>query len=147
LTWVPGDDETDEDSLANILSHLGENGMVISYTDNKEVRKWKRRFVSRCFTEFCNLLFGLKFRYYNGICIYPRSLLQAVPMSSDSFAYMAEIIIYLAKSGVNCKEVPMKIKPTTASASFKIRSVYEVLGTLAALFWQIHFKNIRVKLR
>jgi glycosyltransferase involved in cell wall biosynthesis len=146
VTWVPGDNETVEDSIASIFGHLGEADMVISYTANKWVRRWQRRFVSRCFTILCNILFGLNLRYYNGICIYPRRILQAVPMACDNFAYMAEIIIYLVKSGVRYIEVPMEIKPTTASAAFKIRSVFEVLGTLASLFWKIHFLRKRVDL-
>lgn len=143
VTFVPGDNETVEDSIAEIMSHIGEAPLVISYTANKEVRTWKRNFVSRGFTIVCNILFGLNLRYFNGICIYPRKILLAVPMSSDNFAYMAEIIVYLLKSGVKYKEVPMRIKPTSASASFKLKSVFEVLGTLAHLFWNIHFKKVR----
>jgi glycosyltransferase involved in cell wall biosynthesis len=146
VTWIAGDNETVEESAASIFSHIGEADMVTSYTSNKQVRTWKRRFVSGCFTELCNLLFGLKFRYYNGICIYPTKLLQRVPMRSDNFAYMAEIIVYLAKSDVGCKQVPMEIKPTVASSSFKIKSVFDALGTLALLFWNIHFRRIRIKL-
>ena len=146
VTWVPSDNETVEDSVASIFSHVGEADMITSYTSNKQVRKWKRRFISRCFTELCNLLFGLKFRYYNGVCIYPTKLLQRVPMKSDNFAYMAEIIVYLAKSGVKYKQVPMEIKPTTASSAFKFRSVVEALGTLASLFWRINIKRERIKL-
>lgn len=146
ITWVPGDNETVESSIAEIISHTGEAPMVISYTSNKQVRTWKRNFVSRGFTVLCNILFGLNLKYYNGICIYPRQMLQAVPMSSDNFAYMAEIIIYLVKSGTGYIQVPMEIKPTSASASFKIRSVFEALGTLALLFWNIHIKRVRVAL-
>lgn len=146
VTWIPGDNETAESSIADIFGHIGEAEMIVSYTSNKQARKWKRRFVSRCFTELCNLLFGLRFKYYNGICVYSTKLLQRVPMKSDNFAYMAEIIIYLAKSGIGYKQVPMEIKPTTSSAAFKFKSVLEALGTLALLFWNIHFKRIRVKL-
>lgn len=144
VTWVPGDNETVEDSIVSIFNHLGEADMVITYTANKWVRKWRRRFVSRCFTILCNILFGLNLKYYNGICIFPRKILQTVPMECDNFAYMAEIIIYLVKSGIKYTEVPMEIKPTTASAAFKLRSVFEVLGTLASLFWKIHFLRKRV---
>ena len=146
VTWVPGDNETVESSVASIFNHIGESEMITSYTYNKQVRKWKRRLVSRCFTELCNLLFGLRLKYYNGICIYPTKLLQKVPMKSDNFAYMAEIIIYLAKSGVAYKQVPMEIKPTTVSSAFKLKSVFEALGTLALLFWNIHFKRIKIGL-
>ena len=144
VTWVPSDNETVESSIADIFSHLGEADMVLTYTANKQVRTWKRRFISWCFTVLCNMLFGLNLKYYNGICMFPRKILQAVPMKSDNFAYMAEIIIYLVKSGVKYTEVPMEIKPTTTSASFKLRSVFEALGTLFSLFWRINILRERV---
>lgn len=147
VMMIPGDNETQADSLVSILSHLGEAEIITSYTVNQEVRAFKRRFVSQGFTTLCNILFGLRMKYYNGICIHPRKLLQKVPMRSNNFAYMAEILIYLVKSGVNYKEVPMVVKPiTNISTAFKLRSVFECLGTLARLFWRIHFKRERITL-
>jgi glycosyltransferase involved in cell wall biosynthesis len=144
VTWIPGDNETVESSIADIFSHLGEADMVVTYTANKYARPWKRRFVSRCFTILCNALFCLNLKYYNGICIYPRKILQTVPMVSDNFAYMAEVIIYMIKSGIRYIEVPMEIKPTTVSASFKFMSVIEALGTLLSLFWKINFLRKKI---
>lgn len=146
VTWVPGDNETVENSISEIFSYIGEAEMIISYTSNKHVRTWKRRFVSGCFTLLCNVLFGLNLKYYNGVCIFPRKVLQTVPMKSDNFAYMAEIIVFLVKSGVGYKQVPMEIKPTTSSSSFKLRSVFEALATIGKLFWKIQVNRIRVKL-
>jgi hypothetical protein len=133
-----------EKSIANIFSRIGEAEMVITYTGNKNVRPMKRRIISWCFTLLCNLLFGLNLKYYNGICIYPRKTLQRVPMSSDNFAYMAEIIVYLVKSEVNYVEIPQMIKPTSQSSAFKLKSVFECFGTLGLLFWKIHFLRQRI---
>lgn len=144
VTWIPGDDETVEESIANMFSHLGKAPIIITYTGNRKVRSWKRRCVSWGFVKLCNILFGLHLKYFNGISIFPRSLLQATPMTCDNFAYMAEIIIYLVKSGVHYIEVPQLIKPTSSSSSFKLKSVLECLGTLASLFWKIHFRRQRV---
>lgn len=144
VTLIPGDNETLEESAADIFSHTGEADAVITYTGNKEVRPWKRRCVSWGFTTLCNCLFGLRMKYFNGICIFRRDLLRASPLTCDNFAYMAEIIIYLVKSGVRYIEVAQLIKPTSESASFKFKSVLECLGTLASLFWKIHFRRQRV---
>lgn len=144
VTLVPGDNEAVGSSVASIFSHIGEAEMIVSYTSNKQVRKWRRRFISRCFVELCNLLFGLRLKYFTGICIYPKKLLQKIPTRSDNFAYMAEIIIYLIKSGVTYTQVPMEIKPTTVSSAFKLKSAYEALGTILSLFWNIHFERTRI---
>lgn len=147
VTFVPGDNETVEESLVSIFRRLGKADMVITYTGNKHVRPWKRRFVSWGFTQLCNVLFGLRLKYFNGICIYPRKTLQVVPMEADNFAYMAEIIVYLVKSGVRYIEVPQLVKPTQASSSFRLKSVFESLGTLVKLAWDIHIRRRRVSLR
>jgi dolichol-phosphate mannosyltransferase len=147
VTFVPGDNETVEESVTSIFRHLGQAEMVITYTGNKEVRPLKRRFVSWCFTQLCNLLFGLRLKYFNGICIYPRKMLQMVPMTADNFAYMAEIIVYLVKSGVRYIEIPQLIKLTQTSSAFRLKSVFEALGTLARLAWEIHVQRRRVSIR
>lgn len=149
VVMIPGDNETVEDSVAGILKNLDkvENEVIVSYTANKEVRAWKRRFVSKGFTTLCNLLFGLRLKYFNGICIHPSKVLKRIPLKSDNFAYMAATLIYLVKSGVKYKEVPMEIKSiTNASAAFKFRSVIECLKTLGLLFWQIQIKRQRINL-
>lgn len=147
VMMIPGDNETVESSIADIISHVGEAEMVVTYTANKEVRALKRRLVSAGFTVLCNLLFGLHIKYFNGLCIHPRKLLQQVPLKSENFSYIAVALIYLIKSGVKYIETPMYIKPiTNSSAAFNFKSVFEVLCTLALLFWDIHFKRTRIKL-
>lgn len=146
IMLIPGDGEFIEDSIVDILGHIGEEEIIITYPDNPEVRKLKRRFISRGFTILCNILFGLNLKYYNGLNILPRKYLQEVTMECDNFAYMAEILIYLVKSGVNYIEVPFGTKPSVSSSAFNFRSVLETLGTLASLFWNIHFKRTRIKL-
>ncbi len=146
IMLIPGDGEFEEDSIVDILGHIGEAEMIIPYHANPGVRGYKRRFVSKGFTILCNIIFGMKLKYYNGLCILPRRYLQAVPMSSDNFAYMAEVLIYLVKSGASYIEVPWLIKPSVGSNAFNIRSVMNALGTLASLFWNIHFKRMRIRL-
>ena len=141
---VPGDGEFEEGSLAGIMAHIGEAEIIVPYHANPGVRGFKRRFVSRGFTVLCNLLFGLNLKYYNGLCIHPRRYLQKVPMASDNFAYMAEVLVYLVKSGVSYLEVPWEIKPSVASTAFRLKSVIEASGTLLSLFWKIHFQRERI---
>jgi len=145
VTWVPGDNDTIESSFVNILKHIGQAPMIIVYTLNPKARPFYIRTVSKGFVMFCNILFGLNVKYYNGINIFPRELLQKVPMSADNPAFMSEILIYLLKSGVKYIEVPQEIKYTPyPGKTFRLKSVQEVLCTLASLFYKIHFKKIRI---
>lgn len=146
IILIPGDGEFIEDSIVDILGHIGEEEIVITYPNNPEVRKFKRQFISRSFTVLCNILFGLNLRYYNGLNILPRRYLRNVTMECDNYAYMAELLIYLVKSDVDYIEVPFGTKPSVSSSAFNFRSVLEALATLASLFWNIYFKRTRVKL-
>jgi len=146
VMFIPSDDETIEDSMVGIFKDIGQVDLVVPYTVNKKARSFKRRFVSRAFVILCNTLFGLRLRYYNGTCVVPTKLIRKVPMRSGSFAYMVQVLVLLIKSGARYVEVPMGIKPTSATASFKIKSVIEAIHALARLFWDIHIKGVRIKI-
>lgn len=146
ITWIPGDDDTVESSFINNLKHLGEVPAVITYTINTKARPFYIRFVSRCFVLLCNILFGLRMKYYNGFTIYSKELLREVPMTVDNPAFMAEIIIYLIKSGVKYIELSQEIKKSGAGKTFCLKSVLEVSGSLALLFWRINIRRERIKI-
>ena len=147
---IPGSGEFVEDSITGVLKSIGKAEIIVTYNANPEAREFKMRFISKSFTILCNALFGLNLKYYNGLNILPRRYLQKVPMKCNNFAYMAEIIIYLIKSNVGYIEVPWDVKPATGPlalhSAYNLRSVLETLGTLASLFWNIHFKRTRVEL-
>lgn len=146
VMMIPGDGEFDEDSVVEVISHIGKADIVIPYISNQEVRPQERQVTSRMFTNLCNKLFGLDLRYYNGICIIPADYLKAVPMNCDNFAYMAEILIYLLKSGADYVEVPWKIKAVEGSKAFRSESINEVLETISTLFWKINIEGYRVNI-
>lgn len=146
MMMVPGDGEFEENSLAELVTHIGEADIIIPYVGNPWVRPQERQIVSKGFVNICNTLFGLNLKYYNGLCIIPVDLLKTVPMSCDNFAYMAEILVYLLKSGTNYIEVPWNIKPSVVSKAFNMDSVFEALETLIPLFWKINVEGERVSI-
>jgi len=146
VMMIPGDGEFEEDSIAGVMSNLGKSEIIIPYISNPRVRPPERQLMSRAFTLICNKLFGLNLKYYNGSCIFPREYLRAVPMSCNNYAYMAEILIYLLRSGVSYKEVPFKIKPPVNSKGFKAESINEILEFLVSLFWKINIEGVRINI-
>ena len=129
---IPGSNEFDEDSVVRVLDNVGRSEMIITYNNNPETRELKRRFISRGFTLLCNGLFGLNLKYYNGMNILPVKYLQKIPAKCDDFAYMAENLIYLVKSGVSYSEVSWDVKPAIGLAvlhsAFNLRTVLETLN-------------------
>ena len=146
VMMIPGDGEFDEESVAGVMANLGKSEIIIPYIGNPRVRSPERQLMSKSFTSICNKFFGLNLKYYNGLCIFPAEYLKAVPMSCNNYAYMAEILIYLLKSGVSYKEVPFKIKPPINSKGFKAESINETLESLISLFYKINIEGVRVSI-
>ncbi|MCR4283785.1 MAG: glycosyltransferase family 2 protein [Parcubacteria group bacterium] len=149
VTWFPGDNENLPQSFVDTVSRIGEADIIIPYTDNMEVRPFLRRLVSRLYTDLNNFLFRLHLKYYNGLSVYRRDLLLSVlPKIGDSFAFSAQILIMLLKSGASFVEVPIKIqsKPGGKSSAFRMKNIIGVIKAILSLFWRINIKRERVKI-
>ena len=138
----PGDNEISGVSLSESLALLSETDIIIPYTMNTEVRAPHRRIISKAFVILLNTLFNLKLRYYNGNAVYKTKVLKNLTINSQDFAYNAEILIKLIKSGHSYLETGMKIKPiTNKTALFNIRNIFGVIKTISLLFYDVNIKN------
>lgn len=146
VLMIPGDNETDLDSINKMIESIGGADIVMTYTVNMDIRSMFRRFVSRFFVGILNLLFNLRLRYYNGICIHRTDFAKKALPSTFGFAYAAEMVIRLIKSGAGYIEVPIKIKPTSKTTAFKFKNIVSVLKTLLFLVWSVDVKRERIKL-
>ncbi len=146
--FVPGDNETDSEALDNILQVLGVADIVIPYIKNPEVRPLARRFLSTTYVTIINAAFGLKMRYYNGMCFFKTSMVQKVPVSTFGFAYMTEILVKMLKSGATFVEVPMinKARERGATKAFRIKNILSVFKTFLKLFWEVQILRRRIVL-
>jgi len=144
--FVPGDNETDLETLDNILQVLGKADIIVPYIKNPEVRPLTRRFLSAVYVRIINVAFGLRMRYYNGLCFFKTSMVQKVPVSTYGFAYMTEILVKLLKSGAAFVEVPMilKIRERGATKAFRLKNIVSVFKTFLTLFWEAQILKKRV---
>lgn len=110
---IPGDNETEEIAIINVLKKMGQADIIIPYTQNPEVRSWKRRITAIAFTFICNFISGLNIKYYNGICLHRTETLKKLPLKLNNLVYSADIIIRSLKSGLakSYIEVPMPLRP------------------------------------
>ena len=146
--FVPGDNETEPETLDNIFQNLGKADIVVPYIQNPEVRPWGRRFLSKTYVIIINTAFGLNLKYYNGMCFFKTSLVKKVPVSTFGFSYMTEILVKLIKSGAGFIEVPMinRVRERGATKAFRIKNIISVFKTFLTLFWEIQILRKRVKL-
>lgn len=150
VTWIPGDNENLPDSFVETLSHVGEADIIIPFTANQEVRPFGRRFISKIYTTANNLLFGLNLKYYNGLSVYRKDFLdKLLSQMTHSFAFSAEILVNLLKSGATYIEVPIKIKPRMSgkSSAFRVKNIFNTIKTILKLFYKINIKRNRLKIK
>lgn len=143
FVMFPGDNENSWESMAECLELAGTADIIIPYTLNAEVRAWHRRVISSAFVNLLNLLFGLRLRYYNGNTVYKTAMLRGLQIRSQDFAYNAEILIRLLRTGHSYLEHGIRIRPTGKTAIFSLRNVLGVVRTVAGLFWDVNIKNRR----
>jgi hypothetical protein len=93
-------------SLPAIFSHIGTADLIIPHMVNlRQIKSLPRYIISRTYSNLLNLLSGYRLRYYNGLPVYRRSLLNAIRITSRGFGFQAEILVKLLKSGCTFVEV------------------------------------------
>jgi len=137
VMWLPGDNAAPAKTIQITLAKVGQADIVVPYLNDYEGRSLTRRFISRSYTRVLNLLFGLNLRYYNGIVVHRRELLQNIEITTNSFACFAEALIKLLRNGASYVEVGFnstqrKVAHTNA---FRFRNVVNVIKTILYLYW------------
>lgn len=146
--FIPGDNETEPETLDNIFQNLGIADIIIPYIKNPETRLWGRRILSKTYVMIINAAFGLHMKYFNGLCYFKTSMVKKVPVSTYGFAYMTEILVKLLKSGANFMEVPLinRIRERGATKAFRFKNIISVFKTFLHLFYEVQILRRRVKI-
>ena len=143
VMMVPGDNEILPETVRSLLQRIGRADIVVPYIANYDARKPGRAVLSKLFTWGLNLLFGLRLRYYNGIVIHRTALIRSVPMKTHGFAYQADALVRLIRTGHSYVQAPMVIKPRDAGTSkaLRPRNVVSVFQTVWSLFWEVRIRD------
>ena len=142
--WFPGDNEVLPESINNTFSQIGKADAIVAYTANPWIRPLYRRLLSTAYTFTFNAVFGLQLKYFNGACFFRREALKDVVMTTDSPAYMAEILVQLIKkNGTTYVEVPHYIKAREYGRSSVLRwkNVYMIGKTIISILPRIYFQS------
>ncbi len=143
IVMFPGDNQILKDSMTRIFDMIGRADIVIPYIENYRVRPLSRQFISKSFTTAMNLLFSQNLHYYNGTVIHKREIIQPMPIDTDGFAYQAEILTKLIKSGHSYVEVGVPIceRACGFSKAFHLKNIGRVCWSIVSLFWEFRFKG------
>ncbi len=134
---VPGDNEFDLDffpGAAAILSG-GEMDFVVTHVVNPRLRPYHRRVISFLYLRLFNFLFSTRFRYTNGIVIYPADWIRAAHLLSGGYTFQSEALLKAHREGKRLAHAGMKIRPRAYGRSkvFSIGVLAEVVASLARI--------------
>ncbi len=143
VVLIPGDNQIPKIYMTKMFDLIGKADIIIPYMENLWVRSLPRRFISWCFTMLMNLLFGLNLNYYNGTVVHKKALVEPIPRYSNGFAYQAELLTKLVKSGHSYIEVAVPIRERSHgfSKAFYPKNIVSVLWAIGNLFWEIYFRG------
>lgn len=134
-----GDGGLPASSLPPIIAKIGTADIVVPYMLNlRRIKTPLRYAVSQTYTWLLNLLFGFRLRYYNGLPVHRRMLLERIMITSSGFGFQAEILIKLLKSGCSFVEVGvLGAEATHKSSMFRFRNIVSVAFTLLKLLREL----------
>ena len=92
VTVIPGDNEIDFSSIRAFLALRDQYDLILGYLQNPVIRPMRRRIASAAFGNVVRSLFGLDFRYLNGLKMYRIEVFRGLEVESSGYAYTAELI-------------------------------------------------------
>lgn len=145
MAFVNADGPPTQDTFKKLFPAIGKKELVLGYSLNYGNRHWFRKFLSLIFVKVMNFLFGFDIRYYNGPIILKTKTWQSVPMTINSFAYMAEVTATLLKRGVTYTEVPVVFSiPEQKGINLAMlrHNIWGVTVAIASIWWRVNIKKI-----
>ena len=134
------------ESFDCIFPLLGQADIIACYVGNPKDRPWFRRLASWINVALVNMLFGLNIPYYH-FYFCRTSLTKKVPISSPSYSSMAEILVWLLKSGATFVLAPFYLKPQSKqSSAIKFKNIIGILSAYTKLFLKIRILGQKIDL-
>jgi len=133
---ICGDDEERRETIAEVLRHLGEADMILTYHHDPRERPLVRRVISRAFTMLTNLVSGHRLKYYNGLAVHRRYDVMRWHSYAHGFGFQADLITRLLDMGATYLELPVvpKQRQQGRTKAFTFRNVCSVGHTFIEIF-------------
>lgn len=141
IMYLPGDNCHPSEEINKLLMIDGNYDLILSYYSNSHVRPFFRNLFTNLYTPLLNLLFRLKLPYYNGICVYKRSILNNIEFKSNSFTWQIELLVQIFKKNspkVIFISTLLKERSNDTSKAFRLKNSILVVYSIIRLFiWNI----------
>jgi glycosyltransferase involved in cell wall biosynthesis len=139
VIMIPGDNAFPNVGIRRILSKMGTADIVVPYFAQREARFWSRRVISRAFTLLMNCLFNMRLPYFNGPVLHRADLLSGIEIKTDGFAFTAEGLIKLIKSGATYTTIGVEVLERAGgkSSALKPKNILLVAQALPRLWVEV----------
>ena len=144
LILVNGKNDTSAESLDAIFALRGKADIIIPYAVNSEERPVIRKIISKSFVALLNLIFRLNLHYYNHYVLHKKALINAVNLHTDSYAFEAEALIKLIKSGHSYIEIGVidNFENDVKTKAFRLKNMAGVVLFLFRTIYEIYFRRV-----
>jgi len=144
VIWVDGKGATPPEALDQIFAKKGEADLVVPFAWNQYERPWLRRIISRTFRRVLNTIFRLDLHQYTHLVLCETAVARQVRVRTSSYAYQAEALIKLIKSG--CTYVQVGVRDNFAleghkTKAFRPRNVGGVAAFFAYTLWDVYARQ------
>jgi dolichol-phosphate mannosyltransferase len=142
--WVAGNNIIPAEALHDIYGRIGEADVIFSYPA-VDVRRKRRRWLSRGFVQLLNLLFGARLRYYTGPNVYRSDVAKSLRIITKGSMIIPEIVLRLIEHGQTYIEVSLNPKPRTSgrTKTFRVANIVYVGSSVLRLFIDIRLRSKR----
>jgi glycosyltransferase involved in cell wall biosynthesis len=146
FTFVPGDHEVAAESVQDIFGAVGNADLVVPYHGTP----WKRPMFRRVLTWICttelNLLFGWRFKYYQGPTVYPTALARQLPNTVPGFFFATEMLVHAIDAGYSWIEVGLTHQERAYGRSKAVAwsNIVNAEKAILRLWFDIRVRNRRV---
>ncbi|MBT6144517.1 MAG: glycosyltransferase family 2 protein [Gemmatimonadetes bacterium] len=143
IGWIPADTNLSVSlgDLHRIVQAIGQADFVQTEV-SIDHRPWFKRAVSRGFVVGMNLLFGLRFNYYNGANFYSARLIRSIRLDGDGYELFSNILVRLATRGATFVAVGIENLDTVGNSnSFHFKTFLLVVRSVLRLRWEVFIAN------
>lgn len=136
VNLIPGDNCFMSHEIRKMITDINNFELIISHPKEiNDARPYYRKFASNTFTKIINFLFGYKLKYYNGIPVVKRSVINSINITSKSPLFMAEIVLKILKLGLNYDQriIYFQERQEGKSAIFNLRTIIKTIIELIYL--------------
>jgi dolichol-phosphate mannosyltransferase len=136
FTWFPADHENSAEEFIRCVPYLSPNTIVSCYHRGQDCRFIMRRWVSHIYTWVLNKYFHLDLKYYNGLTVFPTSIVRSFPLVANGFVFTAENLIKSIKCGYKIVELsaPLRKRVYGRSNAFTLSSAKQIIKDVFLIF-------------